>query len=604
MQEIRRVLKAAAGRLMVVRLIDRVVWSVSAVVVLLILAVVADRALVLGWSWERLGMWGLAAGVVVGLVWTVLSRPDELTVARVVDERADLREALSTSLCVEKQDDAWSKAVVASAAEKAKSVVVKDAIPIEGPSHWKLPTALMVVLMVTVFLMPTLDLRGVRKRAQAQAEKQQEIAQALEQQNEADRMIREIMQKHDLNLKDEQIDPNLDDDLKKPESPEAIRKQAIKKLTNLTEALARKQESEQAKSLEALKDMMRQLRSPGEGELNEFSRQLSRGNFTKAQQELNNLARKLSEGKLNAAQQAVLKKQMATMARQLEKMAQNKSDVEQALKQAGMSAQQARKLAASPEALKKALEAMQNMSPEQKQKLIKMAKAMSQAGQQCQTMAQAMSQMAKGMGQQGMSQEGMKAMDAMSGQLSQMEMLSQDLQGANQAMAQALNQMKKLGQCNGSQSWCNSQCQGGPGNKPWQPGNSLSQGNGSGGKGGKGHGDGPESEEADFMFRHEKANVLTKGGPIIGSRYVYGEQIKGEAREAFAAAVEAASEQAAEDITTMNVDPQYRQAVKHYFGRLDERVKAQKAQGTRDETETSKQGSDHPSSSSDSKNDG
>ena len=138
-------------------------------------------------------------------MWAVVFRPTEDAGARIVHARAQLREALSTALCVQRDEDAWSQAVVESASDKARRVNVKDTIPIEGPRNWKIPTAMTLVLIVTVFLMPTLDLRGSRAQAKAIQEDKKELAQAKEQKQEAERMIREIMQKHDIELSDETL---------------------------------------------------------------------------------------------------------------------------------------------------------------------------------------------------------------------------------------------------------------------------------------------------------------------------------------------------------------------------------------------------------------
>ena len=82
---------------------------------------------------------------------------------------------------------------------------------------------------------------------------------------------------------------------------------------------------------------------------------------------------------------------------------------------------------------------------------------------------------------------------------------------------------------------------------------------------------------------------VARSGAVIASRYVFEEQVKGEARAEFGAAIEQAAEQAAEEIANMNVDPQFRSAVKHYYGRLGERVKAEQAK-TQPAKETSSGG--------------
>ncbi len=586
MQDIRRVLRLAGRRLLVVRLFDSWAWTITFAIAAVVLVIVVDRALALGigessWrsmptmAWVGIGSLVLALGA--GAVWSLLTRLREAGVARVVDERAGLRESLSTALCVECESDPWSRAVVESASDKAKRVVVRDAIPIEGPRAWRVPTGAIVVLILTFFLMPPLDLRGKRADARAAAEARQEIEAAVQDARDTEAQIREIMQRTGLGEDEDAPDAELDADLTKPKTPEDIRKQAIRKLTDLNEKLSKQMQSDEAKSLEAVKDLMRRLTTPGQGELSEFARQLSRGNFDKARQELEALNQKLQNGELSEAQKEKLTEQMKNLAEQMQNLSEQQGALEQALQQAGISPEQAKQLASNPQAMQQALEKNQNLSDAQKQQLQQMANAMQQAASQCQGMSQAMSQMASSMSQQS-GQGGQEAMDAMSSQLSAMEMMQAEMQAVSDAMSQCQSQMAALGECNGG-SGSNSWAQGT--NKPgmtgeFSQGSSMAMGSGSGGPG-KGNGAGPDAESADFFFKREKANVQNQGGAVIASRYVFEEQVKGEARAEFSAAIEMAAEQAAEEIANMNVDPQFRGMVKHYYGRLGEQVKAERA---------------------------
>ncbi len=603
MQEIRRVLQTAARRLLVVSMLERVVWMLTLAFAGLAVFIMVDRVLGYGLTkgvtagvlglLARVGLAAIGGAVVGGVLWALLARKREAAVARIVDERAGLRESLSTALCVERDEDAWSRAVVESAAEKARRVIVRDAIPIEGPKSWPMPTAAAALLMLTFFLMPTLDLRGKQAEARAAAEAREEIKVAEQDARDAEQKLREIMQRTGLTLGDEKPDPELEADLAKPAKAEDIRKEAIRKLTKANEELGKKMASEEAKSLESMKEMMRRLTTPGQGELGEFARELSRGNFSKAKAELEKLAEKLSSGEMSEEQKEQVAQQMQNLAEQLQQLAQQQGALEQALQQAGMTPEQAKQAASSPQAMQQALQQAQNMSPEQKQQAQQMAQAMQQAASQCQGMGQAMSQMASGMSQSG--QPGQQGMDSMNGQLSSMEMMQQDMQSMSDAMSQCQSAMKKLGECNGSQGWGQCQSQGPGPTSPWQPGSSMSQGSGSG-NAGKGNGEGPDAQASDFMLERQKANVQNQGGPIIGSREVFGEQLKGEALAEFGAAIQVAAEEADEEIQNMNVDPQYRELVKHYYGRLDERVKTEKASnppaGAGDAGETTTEDSD------------
>jgi hypothetical protein len=87
---------------------------------------------------------------------------------------------------------------------------------------------------------------------------------------------------------------------------------------------------------------------------------------------------------------------------------------------------------------------------------------------------------------------------------------------------------------------------------------------------------GPEEEPIDFQQEKKKAQGQTRAGPIIGQRLVYAEQVRGESSVEMSQTVQAASEAAADAIEGMQVPRELHAAVKHYFGRLDASVKAEK----------------------------
>src|SRR5207253_2555418 len=120
-----------------------------------------------------------------------------------------------------------------------------------------------------------------------------------------------------------------------------------------------------------------------------------------------------------------------------------KDELEKKLEQAGMGKEAAKQAAADPASLQKALEQMKNMTDEQKQELMKQAKAQQSACKQCQGMGESMSKMAKGASKAGMSQQGQQGMESMSGQLSEMEMMAKDMDQLDAAMCEAKNQLAK-----------------------------------------------------------------------------------------------------------------------------------------------------------------
>ncbi len=573
MDEVRRVLAAAGRRLFLVRLLASLTMTLTAALGALLLLRVADKLVILGLPWLWVFVAAIGSAVVIALVWSVVRPLGSLAVARVVDESGGLRQTLSTALCVERSDDPWSRAVVESAGETARRVVVRDAVPIAGPRTWPAPAVVGLVLVVVWFVMPQFDLRGAlaaeRQREEQAAEKATAEAESLQ----SEQKIREMLAKSNLGdgLGDALGDREAE--VEKPQTAEEVRRAAIRKLTSLTERLAAEQSGEKGQKLDAMQEMLRQLRTPGRGPMTELSRELAKGNFDKARQMLDELAQKMGDGSMSPEEREQLKAQLENLAKQMEQLAEQKTSLEQALRQAGMSGEQAKEAAANPQAL----ENMQNLTPEQKQQLQQMAEAVSKACESCSGLGEAMSKMAQGMGQSGMSQDGMSGMDSLAGQLSELEMLSQEMGGVNAVMQEAMAQLNKLGQSLGECEW--GQCSGtgmAGMTGQWRPGSNMGQGMGSGGPG-QGNGDGPEEEAADFMVNRVKAKVQTTAGPIIGSRLVEGDSVKGEALAEFATAVEVSSQEAAEALQTMQVPREYHSAVKHYFGTLEERVKAERA---------------------------
>jgi len=586
MNEVRRVLRLASWRLFALDLFRVLAITLTGALVLAILARLTERAFGLRvlfapyWTPAGAGLGALA--VLVALVWAFIVRRRAMGVARELDARAGLRESLSTALCVERETDPWSVAMVETASRTAAAVKVAQAIPLEVPKVWPVPLATAAAFVLIWFTVPNLDLLGVDGKRTAEVRKREEFLAVRTDLDARQQRIKELLEKAKVDLAAEGETSEGEDKKLEANDPDAIRRAAVKNLTDLTERLADIKEGEKAAQVEALKEAMRQLKTPGDGPLNEFSRSLARGDFNKAQAQLQEMQKALADGGMSPEEKARAKAQMENMAKQLDKLAADQQQVAKKLEGAGLDKKQAQELAkaaaADPEALKKALEKMAGMSDEQKQQLLEMAKSAMGAQGQAAKLGEAMAKMAKGMAGEGMQQEGMEGMEQLAGELSKMEMLESDMQNLDAALDEAKAQLAELG----------GQCMGGdkPGDGAggkmgqWRMGDSSKQGNGSGGPG-QGNGASPSGQAADFTMEKKKADTKTTAGPIIGSRLVFGEQVRGESVTQFAEAVEQGSAGAAEAIESKQVPREYQDAVKHYFGRLQEKVKKdQTAAGT------------------------
>ncbi|PHQ79013.1 MAG: hypothetical protein COB69_08785, partial [Phycisphaera sp.] len=444
MDIINRLLKRAWFRLVFIDLIRTFAVTLTVAAGVLIVWRLVQSVVPTPMSWNVLAGVGAGAAFAIAATWTLVRTKQGGSVARQVDERAGLRETISTALCVQHEQDAWSRATVEMAGKKASSVNLKEAIPVETPRYWPAPIAAMALLVI-MLMVPVLNLPAIFGSEPTIPQDEQDVIQAS---IEVEQMKEELEAEAqrlgvEFDLEDAAEDALFPEDM----TPEDIQAAAVKQLTMLTDKLDAKMKEEGADKIEALEKQLQKLRQPGPGPAQELARAMARGNFDKAREELSKLAQQMRSGDMTDEQEQQLEKQMENLAKQMEKLAEEQKETERALREAGMSAEQAKRLASNPDALKEALDKLDTMSDAQKQQLMEQAMAQAQASQQCSNMGQAMSQMAKAMqGQEGMSGQGQAAMDQLGDMLSEMEQLQGDMQSMQAMMDAAQSQMNKMGQ--------------------------------------------------------------------------------------------------------------------------------------------------------------
>ncbi len=584
MNEIQRVLSQASRRLMIADLLRTLMVVACITLTALTIATAIERIFAFAFPWKLIGWCAAGATVIGAATWTMIVRRRTLAVAQLLDERASLKESLSTAMYLRESSDPWAKVVIESATATAKTVRVGDALPIRTPREWPAPLAAAIVFALVFRYMPLFDVLKTHATKVQEQKKLQVVAEVKADIEKKQEELKKALAKAKVDFLDKNENENKGDQKKpdaKDQDPEALQREAVKKLSELTEKLQAEKEGAKAAQAEAQKEAMRQLRQPGDGPLNEFSRALARGDFNKAQEQLKQITQKMADGSMSAGEKAAAKSQAEAMAKQLSQMAENQSQVAKELQKAGLDKKTAESLAkqaaANPDALKKAVDEMKNLSEAQKEKLLEMAKAAAQAGEKAGKMGEGLSKMAKGMSQDGLQQEGQQGAEELSKELSDSEMLKEDMQNLDAALEQAKAQLAELGSDMGNQGdkpGSGGEKGGKEGSSGWKPGESAGKhGSGSGQAGQSTGGASPEAEASDFEYRKEKANVETRGGPTIGSRLVYGQAVKGEATESLRGAVDAGRQEATEAMDSMQIPREYHDAVKHYFGRLEEKVK-------------------------------
>jgi hypothetical protein len=593
MDDIRSLIDAAARRLAMGRLLRGVhlgLVGVGILAFLLVLLAKSSPAVALPWPW--LAWAGGAVVVIVGIVAMRWGRPSRLSVATLVDERLGLKERLSTALAVCQRSDPFALAAVADAVATAKDKRTREAlgrgIPVKAPDASWLGPALLLATGLAAWLVPQGDLfRG--------KDSQNELLEAALV--EANAAVREVERRIAENpLLSEALGVRTDDltnveqvapkDLKR--TPEEIRREAIKRMSELEQRLNAVLRGEEALKMDALKRELANLK-PEDNDAEQFVRALRDGDFSEAKKALEAL-RKKAEGKSDE-ERAALEQQLKDVAKQVEQLAARQEALKQALERAGMDGQ----LASNPEALKQVLENASNLTQAQREAIEKAMNAQKAAQDQLKGMSNAIKQAAQEMcqsceggrpgGQEGQKQGGRQGQQGQDGQeggtqsgnggsgqglegmLSDMEALQQMLAAAEAAAAEASSQSRQTGKGMGQMAGaCQGNCDG---DGAWRMIDGLRQG----GRGRAGGGETPTAP-TPAGTRMQKERVERTDGPIIMRQLVEGRSEPGQSSvgvDRIAAELARSMEQG---VTEEQVPAHLRAVHKHYFGDLKRRLDA------------------------------
>lgn len=546
MNEIRHLLAVAARRLNTSILLSKLHVAAFGVGVLALLLIVIDRlpaAPFLPWMWLAPVL--IALALVVGVMMWLWSRPSAMHVAVVVDERLDLREKLSTALHVQDRDDPFARAAVDDAVRAAalpqNRELVRRRFGIEPPRGWWMsPTVVLLAMLAS--LLPPLDLfarvspeqTDVTEAKLQAAEAIDSVVKSIEQQPELSHELSDVLDE----LSKEGTDPDA------MRSPEEVRRDALKRVTDLNEKLEDLLSGERGKTADALERAMKQLESPEDGAAKELADAMASGDFKAAREALQELMDKMAQGEMSQEQMNQLAEQLAQLGQQLEQLAQQQKDLEDALRRAGMDPN----LAKNPQALQQALQNNQNLNEQQKQQLAQMAKAQQAANQMCQGLGAACRNMANAMQSGQMGQAGQQ----MAGQLSEMEQLQMMLSQAQAAANACKGAGQGLGQGLSMQGSLTAMGQG------------MGQGQGGGLR---------PVAPTPSRTRMQQASGETGEGDIIARMLVDGPQIIGESRKSVTQVLSGVIKGYEEGLTEDQLPRKYHDSQKHYFGELEERIK-------------------------------
>jgi hypothetical protein len=477
-----------------------------------------------------------------------LRQPSRMHAALLIDERLELKERFSTTIMIDGSEDPFARAAQNQARNHANSMRLDSHFPIRFSSRWYYTASSWAILFAIFIFLPQQDLFGYisKKNVRDQETIRREVAKdAIKKAATPIKLALKRLGDEGLSSDLAKLDPLMNREL-----PEDAKRQAIRKLGDISDKLKKLQATTKMESVEIAKQMMRQLKGTPQGLSQKLGMELAKGNFSKASDMLRQLQKQMEDGKLTDDQKKRLSKQLKDLATQLKDLAEKNGQLEKELAKMGLGKNLSK---LSPKQLQQALQ-KKGLTSDQIKKLMKKASSCKSACNSC-------SQLGAAMASAGSAGAGGDQLSELMDQLNAMEAMSQQMQ-----MAQAsIDEISRAIGCLGK-----GMCQGGGCTKPWSAGPSNKWGKGSGGPG-KGQGARETADGGKFSTKNTKVTSKTeKPGPIVASWYFKGEQVKGNAQRDYSAVVEAGRDSAAEAISENQIPRKYEDTVKKYFGGLQE----------------------------------
>ncbi|MEE2907205.1 MAG: hypothetical protein VX527_05155 [Planctomycetota bacterium] len=518
-------------------------WFSGACLCLAVLAValaVVDR---LGsqpwvpWRWVILAFAVMA--VTTGLIGWWQRRPRPILMAQRVDDRLGLKDRLSSAMACHHRQDPFAKALVEDAGSVARSPQTREQVRrrfrvTPPPLWWTSPVLILVAFIVAIFgqwdllsarEIDTVDLNQVRETA---AESVEASVEAIREDPELSEAMSDVL---------EELEAETDASLQEKEDEESIRREALKRLTELNRNLEDILDGPEGETLESLEESLESLDTSKESPIQDLVEALKKSDFTQAKETLSKLQEKIDSGEMSDSERAEVADALESLSEQLQEQADNQESMREALKQAGLDPE----LANDPQALKQALEQATDLNESQKQQLEDKSEANEQSKKMLEQLSEASQEACEQCrgGEEG--EEGKPgSCQGMSEKLGAMEQLQQMLQKAQDAQSACQSQCDKLGEGLAKQQACNA-------------------------AGEKGLGESVGSEQTETNVVAEEQRSEAGDGPIASRVPVDRELVVGESTMTLQQAQQAASEGFDEALDESPLPRQYHDALKHYF---------------------------------------
>ena len=553
MEEIKRQVNRAQRRLIGQQFLSIVVWSLFATLLLAAIGLALPKIWVMpvkadAWNYGWLGG-SLAVGLVIAAVWTYLVRRSSIDAAIELDRRFGLKERVSSTLALNKEEmeTEVGQALVADAIRKVERIDVREQFKIQPTWRFALPIIPTAVIAGLLFL-PNASLET---KAAASTQTPTELKKALEKQAIK---FKEVSRK-------EENKPKTAEELKTEEAMKEIAKKLedLSKENNLDKKQVQIKLNEMAKDIEqkqkemaGAQEMKKQMQGLGKiekGPADKLADALKKGDFAEAKKALEKLKDDIKAGNLNEKEKEQIAKQMNDLKEKLQNMAADQKEAREKIQQ---------------EIAKKLEKGDAEGAAKLQEKLDQMNKDGKKAEQMLEQLAQKMGQCAECMKKGGDPKEAGEKLDQLAKAMKEAQEQLDQIQNLDEVLdqlADAKNQMNgkdgkegkgdKDGDMQGnSMRMSNSQ------NKGKKPGQGLGKGRGSG--------DRPENEVQTKDYESQVAGKTQKG-ESVRTGDAGGKNLVTKSLQEVKAEQEAATKREPDALEDVNLPREQREHSRQYF---------------------------------------
>jgi hypothetical protein len=500
-------------------------WFLYLAGVIFLLAIVDRFGVVPMMPWAVI--WICTGGIAVALIiaqWNARSC-SLIEAAAEIDDRMQLHDRISSALAITPIGNPFSDALLVDALATVNREQVQASLSKKFPIQLPKSFVWLLAMALATFVVLWSPQWGFFNGNNGNGVPAAVIASKENIESSVDAVLEQIKEHEELSDElQEELDELEATTANSLVDPDSMRRDALKKMTDLQKRLDEMMQDESALAFEEMLRKMQGLELPKNGSTLPMVAAMKNGDMNKAKKEFDKLQEKMESKDLSDEEREELSKQLEELAKQFEKLSKANDALASALSSAGLNGA----LANNPEAAMKAIKNAKNLTGEQKKKLLELLKAQQQANQQCKNVSEGCKKCASN-----------KSGSLASSELEKMQAMQQFMTKAELAKTAC----KKAGACMGQ------------------------------GTGGKGQGNGGSNpvQQTDTTMVAERTPVSTLDGTIIAKQLFEGGMLTaGESTSAVKETVLTQRREAEQAITDEQVPRKYHDLLRHYFGQLEE----------------------------------